>query len=85
LSEKLVEKLGSGPAAPNGPTAPPTVEPGIRRPQQPDTIREAILAYAHEHPEWSAKDISKVVPRAVSVIQRILDTALRDSKPEGTA
>jgi hypothetical protein len=85
LAEKLAEKLGSGPKAPNGPATAPTVDRGLRRPMRKDTIRDAVLAYAREHPEWNAKDISKVVPRAASVIQRILDAALRDSMPEGTA
>ena len=68
LAEKLAEKLCWGPKPPNGPITAPTFAREIRRPMRSDTIRDAVLAYAREHPEWSAKDISKVVPRAASVI-----------------
>jgi hypothetical protein len=84
VAEKLAEKLSSGSTESNGPAAAPTVKRGIRRSTRKDTIRDAVLAYAREHPDWSAKDISKVVPRTASAIQRILDTAMRDSSPGGT-
>jgi hypothetical protein len=86
LAEQLAEKLGSALSTPNGPAdapAPPG-KPGSRRSMRSDTIRDAVLAYAHDHPEWDAKAISKMVPRAVSVIQRILDAAREDAPPEGT-
>ena len=79
------EKPTAGASATNGPAAPPAVERGGRRPMRTDMVRDAVLAYAREHPEWSAKDISKVVPRPASAIQRILDAALRDIPPEGRA